>query len=192
MCDIFHGIKYCYDSQGYYIVGTDGDDPENAIEKLESTRVVIPQIVHGKKVQGVGQLAFFQNLHITEVVIYARILFIRDKAFCRMLNLVSINIPNTCQTFGLYVLDQYDFLTRTISIGTLNVYFEPKSQAQTLNIRTFAWKERVNIYICEKISPQFIGDSHFYQIKTLNIYSPESFTLYNYQTQHTDLCYSLP
>ena len=176
MCDIYNGIRYC-EVNNEYIVGNGTNVKNNAEENLQSMHLVIPKKVYGRKVEAIGQYAFYQNIRIIEVTIYARITHIDFAAFCRCINLISINIPSTCTKLGGYCLDQYEYIKEQQSDGSLNVFFEENSEIAEFDHNVFAWKNTLNLYFCEAVSIKFNDPTQFEEITNLNFYSKVQFSL---------------
>ena len=194
-CDsisIYDGIRYC-DVDGTLSVGNGTSIHNNAEEELKSMHLVIPKSVYGKEVKAIGGWAFTENTKIVQVLIYARITHIDEYAFCRCINLISINIPSTCTKLAQYSLDQFDNNNQKESVGSLTVFFEPNSQISVFGKKAFAWKYTLFLYFCEAVQITYEDPEQFLNIKNLIIYSKETFTLKNYGTSiKTDMCFHLP
>ena len=191
MCDVDNGIKYCL-VNGEYIVGTGNNNFNNADSGINSFRLIIPRKVNGHKVEAIGKYAFAQNRKIIEAIIYARVSYIDDWAFCRCINLATINIPSSCTRLGYVALDQYDEQLKRYSKGSITIFFEKNSKIKTFDEKAIGFKDVINIYFCEKVSISFTSSIQFENSPNLNIYSPQSFSLKGHQSKTTNFCYSLP
>ena len=191
MCDVYQGVKYCH-VNNQYIVGTGTEQANNADDSINSFRIVIPKKVNGNIVDAIGQYAFYENRNIVEVIIYARVKYIDTYAFCRCVNLATINIPASCTRLGVVSLDQYDQNLNGRSIGSLSIFFEKNSQIKTFDEKAIGNKDTINVYFCEPVSIDFTSNKQFIEMTYFNIYCPESFKLNEYQSQITHFCYNLP
>ena len=153
-------------------------DRPNAISKEKAPEtLVIPCFVKRRPVKIIGNSSFAECRNIQYIIIQARVTEIQGTAFCDLPLLKSINIPNTCTSIGNHAIQCHDTTTNRGS-GTLSVLIERGSSLRTLALQAMSYKQFINVYTCESISPQ--SEGMFYLAEEVHIYSPVTFT-FNYK-----------
>lgn len=157
----------------YLLVGTNQSNvSSNAVVKGKHLNedLVIPYSVNNISVKIVGDRAFCLCLDIKNVQIDARITHIHQRAFSNCRNIVSINIPNTCEYIGVLSLDFHNSTTNSFSNGTVIVRFEQGSRLKFIDVNGISQKEQIIIYFCETKAPKF--NKYIYQSSKVIVYSP--------------------
>ena len=191
MCEIFKGVKYCYEN-GEFIVGNGSTTYNNAEFHLESPSIIIPKSVKGHQVKGIGQYAFAENRKIVEVIIYAELTHIDRWAFCRCVNLAVINIPPSCTYLGECAFDEHDVITELRSTGCLSIFFEKGIRNMTFDRKAIGVKDYIKLFFCGSVEITYLNTDHFIDIGNLSVFSITPVTVNGQVSQIVDICYQPP
>ena len=169
---------------GSVYVGDNSTNYPNAIIGTNNIppKLVIPYSNDNKKVEYIGQYAFFNFSKIYEVDIKARLVAIHRFAFQGCTNLQSINIPSTCEFLGQSCFDGRMENTTIRANGPVSFYFEKYSALSVMLHATFYNYKIATFYIFDNLENVTCIGGNFGNFDKFTIFSPFSFQICGIQT----------
>ena len=146
-----NGIIYKELPDGNLIVGTNETTIALDDSFKNTTAVLIPETVDGKKVIAVGQYAFYECFTIEYVYVKAKIKTIEFRAFDRLTALKEIHLPDSLEIIKMWAISGYH-PTSGITMGTIKIFFEGVSQLKYLSSEAILNKETLMLFFCSKLS----------------------------------------
>ena len=94
------GELHTLDNLEYEVNHVNEDEVELQIYWGGSSNILVPGVIEGKKVIGIGQEAFMRRQSVVTVKIQKDIEYLGDRAFKNCINLEAVTLPPTLKTVG--------------------------------------------------------------------------------------------